>query len=107
MIDLLELLHNGRISTDEAYDLFDKVVNDYHRGKINIAWPEATGLNEYEASAKLQGATLEELEKLRYNGWPDKCCRCNKSIDYKSYGWMIRRIKGDLCLEHIDCPNST
>jgi hypothetical protein len=107
MIDLLLLLHDGLISSDEAYPLLEKAVDDYHRGIISTAWPEATGIDEYEASAKLQGATLEELVKLRYEGWPNTCCRCHQLIDYKSYGWMIRHIQGNLCLEHLECLGST
>jgi hypothetical protein len=107
MIDLLANLKEGKITLDQAYDLFDQAVTDFHMGILKIPWPQELGLDEYESSAKLQGATLEDLVKLRYQGWPKTCCLCKQLIEYKDFGWIIRHKKEGLCLEHINCPITT
>jgi hypothetical protein len=106
MIDILALIQGRQLSPEEAIDIFLQHNEDFHNGKTKTQWYEEFNLSKYEASAKLQGATFEDLVHLRYEGWPSICCNCSQPIDYKSFGWMIRHSQdGKLCLEHINCSS--
>jgi hypothetical protein len=108
MIDLLAMIHDGQVSLDKAIDLFLQHNENFHRGITKTQWPEEFNLSKYEASAYLQGATIEDLVHLRYEGWPSICCNCSQPIDYKSFGWMVKHSPdGKLCLEHIKCPTDS
>ena len=103
-MNLLERIRNKQISIDDAQDLLLKLNEDFHQGITNIPWNQNCELSDYEATAYLQGATLEELVMLRYEGWPVSCSDCHQSIDYKGYGWVVVHRNGHFCLLHIKCP---
>ena len=106
MIDLLAHIRVGEISFDEAADLLLKANEEFHQRNVEQPWNHELGFSDFEASAYLQGATIEDLYELRYEGWPSKCCNCKQPLDYKSYGWMIRHINNAIYLEHLKCPLS-
>ncbi len=104
-LDLLQLLHTATISYEEAEAIFDNAVGRFHAGEIETPWPEELGLSEHEATAYLHEATLADLVRLRYDGWPTKCCKCGQEIDYRNYSWWLTHAEGgDICLQHIKCP---
>ncbi len=106
MRDVLKLMYSKEISPEEAEELFHDVMDRIHRKKEKIIWAEEIGLSKYEATAFAQGASLSDLVKLRYEGWPRYCSRCKKGIDYKQFGWwFIRDDNGSPRLEHLQCPS--
>jgi hypothetical protein len=106
MIDLIEKIHFGEITPDEARTIFDQYIDDFHDGKTNIPWGCEFGFSRYEATAFVHGGTFLDLEYVRYTEWPTICCRCHKPLDYPYYGWWFEHRDNDVpCLRHIDCPS--
>ena len=104
-MDLLELLHSGELTLTEAEALFDKQVQDFHAGFVKPPWNEYFRMSIYEASAYLHGATLADLVKLRYEGWPVRCYVCNQPLDYRQGGRsFLQREDGTPQLRHVPCP---
>jgi len=104
-MNLLALLHHGEISVDEAYAIFDGLIAAIHRGESPPEWPVTLGLSNYEASAYLHGASLVDLMKVRYDGWPTSCARCLLPLDYRLYGWWFVHCEDEVPrLQHIECP---
>jgi hypothetical protein len=104
-MDILALLRNDEVSSEHAQAIFDEHQRRFHANEIAIGWHEYFQLSRYEATAYLHGATLDELTKLRYDGWPIHCCKCRGSLDYTKYGWWFAgSINGVPILRHIECP---
>ncbi len=107
MIDLLTLLHLGELSLDEAYQMLDEAVGKFHSGEINSEWWEWLQLSKYEVTARVYGASLMALAKLRFDGWPNICSMCDLPLDYRLFGWSF--VVGDENttpkLRHIECPS--
>lgn len=93
MIDLLALLHLNEISLDEAYDMLDNTIDQVHSGEIDPEWWNELQLSKYEVTARVQGASLMNLVRLRYNGWPTICNRCGLALDYRVFGLWRMRIR--------------
>ena len=105
MMDLLALIHYGEISLAKAERIFDETIEAVHQGVSLPAWWDRLGLSPYEATAHAQGAGLETLVRLRYSGWPSRCCRCHVPLDYRLFGWWIERgDDGAPCIRHIEYP---
>lgn len=98
MMDILKDLYQGRITEEEACDLFDQIVDDVHngvygaddQGRVNIG--SIMGMDKYEETAAAQSAPLSVISRWRYEGWPDKCCVTGESIDYKQWYWLVKRL---------------
>ena len=105
IIDIIKAIHEGEISLDEAYDIFDSIIEDkdgnYKDGE-EIPILELTGMDNYEYTAFCQGAGLEDLVKWRYEGWPNVCARTGRKFDYKKYGWLVKEIGGETKLILLD-----
>ena len=62
MMDILKDLYQGRITEEEACDLFDQIVDDVHNGvygtddegRVNIG--SIMGMDKYEETAAAQSA---------------------------------------------------
>jgi hypothetical protein len=107
-MDILELIYNEKISLKEAYRLCDEMIEEVHRGERDPHWWPVLGLSDYEATAFAHGASLENLVKLRYEGWPTICSRCRLPLDYTLYGWLFDGSDDDtLRLKHIVCPKGS
>jgi len=104
MIDILEELINNKISIDEAYDIFDEVVDKYHDGEINNIPSEELKLDKYEWNAICHGINMQVLGEWRRSGWPQKCNSCGTYINYKEDSWIIKNNKliGIDCCENIN-----
>lgn len=98
MIDILTKLNNGEISVDDAYQIYDEVMDKFHSGKIDTKPHDELCMNNYEWTAFAHGAGLEVIANWRKNGWPQICVNCKKVIDYTKYGW-IAQPKGLKCLK--------
>src|SRR5687768_13165381 len=106
-MDLLALLHSGKLSLEEAERIFDDWNQRFHSGEVTSPWDEQFELSRYEATAHLHGATLGDLVKLRYEGWPTACSLCGEPLDYTQYGWFFVHddADGHPGLHHLLCPN--
>jgi len=89
LINILEKLHNNEISEDNAYDIYEKVMDEYHSDKLKVEPREELMLNNHEWTAFVQGADFITLSKWREKGWPKVCYNCKKEINYKEYNWLI------------------
>ena len=99
MIDLLDKINKQEITIDEAYDIFDEVVEKFHNGQIKQDPYDYMCMDRYERTANAHALSLLTLAKWRKEGWPQQCGKCNKEIDYKKFYWTIR----DNTIVHIDC----
>lgn len=105
MIDILAMMHDGKIDLDQAYEIKDDTISRMHRGEITPEWWTALGLSRYEVTALAQAAPLAELVKLRYDGWSEVCSRCGQPLDYRQFGWWyVTSDDGIPRLRHIVCP---
>jgi hypothetical protein len=93
------------MSIDEAYGIYDNVMDRLHNGEIRPDWAYALCLSEYEAVAYAWGARFSDLISLRFESWPTACSKCGLSLDYRLYGWMPSHDENErLGLHHIECP---
>ena len=101
MIDLLQLLHEGKITISEAYAVQDGNTSSFRYGDDDVVdWLAAFGLSKDEL--KITG--LEEMVRLRYEGWPKTCAQCNLPLDYKTEHCSDRsRLDGEIWLIHSSC----
>lgn len=108
-MNILQELHNKRISSSQAYEMIDKVRDDIDKGVYDtllnmgrIDFASILGMDEYEYTAYCQGAPLSIISQWRYCGWPSKCCKTNLPIDYKQYHWFVKELdNGDYGLIKI------
>ena len=99
MRDLLKELYEKKITLDQAYDIFDDIVDKSHRAIIkNDPFIEAM-FDKYEATANAHGADFDVIAKWRYEGWPTICSKCKKPLNYKVFGWSAKDNK----LKHLVC----
>jgi hypothetical protein len=75
-VNVLALLHLGEITADQADEMWEEMIQAVNRGDAPGAWWDTFELTKQEATALSQGATFADLVKLRYQGWPIECCRC-------------------------------
>ncbi len=107
-MNLIALLQSGEITIDGAQRIFEENLQRIHDGASENDWQVEFELSNYEATAYLHGATLEDLRKLRYEGWPASCSKCGLPLDHRVYGWwFVHSEDGVLRLRHIECPNRT
>ncbi len=65
-MDLLRLIHNKEITVDEAYDIYEGLIDAVHRNEADVYWWRTLGLTDAEAGAFARGANFAELAKQRY-----------------------------------------
>jgi len=107
MMDILDLLYRNKISLKEAEETLDNIVKQFHRDDQSLDWRVEANFSEFEATAYAQGAFLNDIAKLRYEGWPSSCCMCNLPLDYTQYGWWFSYDEnGQPCLKHLTCPRT-
>ena len=100
-MDNLKYLYEGRISEDQAYDIFDREVDAFHAGEFETSddgtllgspFESLFGMDNFEFTAKCHGVPLSIVAQWRYQGWPDKCCVTNQRIDYRNDHWLAKEI---------------
>ena len=103
-VDVLALLHLGEISEEEAYRLYDRVMDGISSGTSAPDWAFALGLSEFEARAFAWGVDLQQLLTFRFGGWPTVCSRCKLPIDYRIDNWAVTHDQEvSAGLAHIAC----
>lgn len=106
MIDLIASIYAGKLTIDDAYKLWDGFFDGKNKGE-NTTWVNYFGFSDYEATAHASALDFDYICKLRYEGWPTKCHRCKKDLNYKNYGWkVIEDEHKEKQLVHIVCPKS-
>ena len=85
--DILTELRNGSISKEEAYAIYNRVMDSSEAGPA----PELLGMSHQEWSAWGYGVGFAELAKWRHEGWPDICPKCGKKIDITKPGWFVKK----------------
>lgn len=91
MIDILNKIIFGEISKQDAEQVFDDIMDRFHSGLLKNDPQDEMCLNNHEWTAVAYGVDLDVLANWRKNGWPRTCINCNRSIDYKNYGWRIEQ----------------
>src|SRR5262245_15874731 len=105
-MDLLAMTSNGQITFDEAYDLHHEAAVLANRG--GPPWPDALGFSRDEVKAYLHGASLEQLTRVRAEGWPTDCCRCQQALNlFEDYWFFVARADGRPTVRHIVCPGNS
>lgn len=105
MIDLLKMLHEKQITLEEAYDLQDDAVDRAHAGEFEDI-DKYLGLKPWEAGSNTNVIGLENLAKLRYEGWAETCYKCQRKIIKEKGGWWFDVGKnGSPLLRHISCKD--
>lgn len=104
MIDLLDKINKNEITIDQAYDIFDGVVDKFHKGILKDDIFDYLCMDRYERTARAHALSLLTLAKWRKDGWPKQCSRCGAEIDYKKFGWTIKddKLVGLYCCSKDD-----
>ena len=101
--DILALLHDEKITVQDAEAEFDALLRN--SAKDSAGWSAGLGLSQPEATAFSQGASMLQLVRFRYHGWPEKCVVCGQPLNYQQLDWWFTRDQaGTPCLRHIHCP---
>jgi len=93
MIDILKKINMGKITEEQAYEIYDDVQDKFDSGKIKNYPQNELYLDNYEWTAFSFGISFEVLANWRKNGWPSKCAICGKILNYRQYGWRIQENK--------------
>jgi hypothetical protein len=103
--DILLRLRDGLISAQQAEAVIDRAL--MAQGAAATDWSDKLGLTRPEAAAYTQGASVAELVRFRYDGWPDRCAKCGNAIDHQGLRWwFLRDAAGVPGLTHVECPSS-
>jgi hypothetical protein len=101
--DILALLHDGQMTQQQAEAEFDALLQQQTGG--SSGWSAKLGFSQPEATAFSQGASMADLVRFRYEGWPTQCTACGQSLDYWDLRWWFaRNDSGAPALRHIQCP---
>lgn len=74
-------------------------------GSAGTKWGAPLGLSPSEVTAYTQGGGIDDLLKLRYEGWPTTCAQCGQPIDHQELRWwLVRDQAGAPRLRHFECP---
>jgi hypothetical protein len=100
-MNILKDIHENKISERDAEEIIENLLKSpinvkYKKhidkdGKIDIT--TILGMDKYEYTAYCQGAGLSTITNWRYRGWPIKCCETNNPIDYRNFGWFVKKCK--------------
>jgi hypothetical protein len=99
MIDILKELHEGSITIDQAYDIYNNVMDTL----IDPDIAKQIGLTDIEWTAYCHGVTFDVLEHWRYEGWPNTCSECQEKIIITQFGWFAIEENDKWVLLHNYC----
>jgi hypothetical protein len=103
MIDILKELYDGSITVDQAYNIYDDIMDSL----LASYAAQNLGLTLTEWTAFCHGLSLDILAHWRYEHWPDICPVCLKKIEIDQYGWFASKDhEGIWILRHIKCIDS-
>jgi len=99
-IDILARIHDGSITSDEAWSIHDSIIYD---GVVNFQ--DVMMLTLLEHRAFCHGVNYDELSRWRYGGWPSTCQICGREIDINREHWLARSKEENapFGLAHIAC----
>ncbi len=101
--DILAMLHDGLMTPQQAEAEFDALL--LQSTGTSAGWGAKLGLSQPEAAAFSQGASMTDLARFRYEGWPLACSACGQPIDHAVLTWWFARdASGAPALRHIQCP---
>lgn len=55
----------GEVSDEEAYEEFERLIDDVHAGRMSTDWPTILGLTDDEATVVLHGRPWAEIAEIR------------------------------------------
>lgn len=90
MIDILKKVYEWEITEDQAYDIYDDIMDKHDSGEIDIDPREELNMDKYEWTAFAHGDSFEVIAKWRYEGWPNHCGKCGAEFDYRNFGWIVK-----------------
>lgn len=88
-MNLLDMIINKEIDCKKAEEILDDTIDKFHESRLNQAPQDELSMDKYEWTAISFGIDLCVLAEWRSQGWPTKCKKCSKEIDYKEFGWKI------------------
>jgi hypothetical protein len=100
--DILKELYLNTLSVEGA----DAVLNGVLESDDAPDIERVLLLSRPEWTAYGQGATLAEIARWRYHGWPKRCTACGLTIEVEDFGWKVVEADGDSLLKHIRCPST-
>ena len=105
IIDLIALLHERKITLNEADDTFCNATAQIPVAEADPErWAAPLGLSRHEARTITHVAGLDDVMLFRYQGWPTFCADCNLLLDYETDDWRCDVDNdGKFCLLHTDC----
>jgi hypothetical protein len=98
--DILFELFDEKLLPEQAEKILSALLDSDHAGEVE----KLLMLTNIEWTAYAHGATLADLARWRYLGWPLQCVRCRVAITLASFGWKVVDIAGVSMLRHIRCP---
>jgi hypothetical protein len=107
--NIIKEVYDDRLTDQEAAKFFEQAYNDFHSGKLLMNPHEYLCMNFDELTAlTLHGLYFTDLAKLRYEGWPDRCMRCDKKMTYGPKGcsfWTYRskKLRGKIIKNVVVC----
>jgi hypothetical protein len=91
------------MTVQQAEAEFDALLQEPNGG--SSGWSAKLGFSQPEATAFSQGASMTDLVRFRFEGWPNTCTTCGQSLDYLDLTWWFGRDdSGAPALRHIQCP---
>ena len=106
--DLVDEVRRGRISSDEAEDILDRVLASLVEGGT-VDLQAAVGSSAFEHQAYLHEASIGRLAAVR-GRLATRCVRCTRDIDLLAMPWTIE-FRDDspetagFGLRHLVCPD--
>jgi hypothetical protein len=109
-IDILREIYDGNMTDEAADDLYENLFKKYHQGMLSMTVEKFLCFSRSEQTALVMyGIPYSVLARWRYEGWPNVCRICGKSMNIEDGGWRARRVfhfKGKDYLNevfHWDC----
>ncbi len=62
---LVDRVLAGEVSNEEAYEEFERLIDDVHAGRVSTDWPTVLGLTDDEATVVLHGRPWAEIAEIR------------------------------------------
>jgi hypothetical protein len=103
--DVLRLVHAEELTAQQAEAEVEALMSSQPAGASGATWGTQLALTPFETAAYAQGASIGDLLKLRYTGWPTSCIKCGQPIEYHEIRWWLMRDEiGEPALRHVECP---
>jgi hypothetical protein len=98
--DILREVFEQKLTAEQADEVLANVLDSPEAGNVE----SLLMLTRSEWTGYGHGATLADLARWRYHGWPTQCGRCGREIKVEKFGWKVIEADGVVTLRHIHCP---